>query len=103
MNDHYVLVSYQIYDISNCTEIRESSLQVFPRIKDSDQVKFSISFIFFSMHACDKLNLFTDIYGVLMKSLMQGGIMIFASSYFEFIRIRNFLKSQNASFCLLGE
>jgi hypothetical protein len=105
MNDHYVLVSYQIYDISNCTEICESSLQVFPRIKDSDQVKFLISFIFllFSMHACDNLNLYTDIYGFLMKSLMQGGIMIFASSYFEFIRIRNFLKSQNASFCLLGE
>ncbi|RHN69089.1 hypothetical protein MtrunA17_Chr3g0120971 [Medicago truncatula] len=33
----------------------------------------------------------------------KGGIMIFASSYFEFIRIRIFLKSQNASFCLLGE
>ncbi|AES63734.2 U3 small nucleolar RNA-associated-like protein [Medicago truncatula] len=33
----------------------------------------------------------------------QGGTMIFASSYLEFIRIRNFLKSQNASFCLFGE
>lgn len=29
--------------------------------------------------------------------------MLFISSYFEFVRIRNFLKSQNASFCLLGE
>ncbi|GAU39089.1 hypothetical protein TSUD_321600, partial [Trifolium subterraneum] len=38
-----------------------------------------------------------------IKDSDQGGIMIFASSYFEFIRIRNFLKSQNASFCLLGE
>ncbi|KAG0446993.1 hypothetical protein HPP92_028565 [Vanilla planifolia] len=34
---------------------------------------------------------------------MQGGTMIFTSSYFEFVRIRNFLKSQNASFCLLSE
>ncbi|MED6148963.1 hypothetical protein PIB30_057880 [Stylosanthes scabra] len=38
-----------------------------------------------------------------IKDSDQGGIMIFTSSYFEFIRIRNFLKSQNASFCLLGE
>ncbi|KAM3696674.1 hypothetical protein ACJW31_06G056200 [Castanea mollissima] len=29
--------------------------------------------------------------------------MLFISSYFEFVRIRNFLKSQEASFCLLGE
>lgn len=36
-------------------------------------------------------------------SSMQGGIMLFLSSYFEFVRLRNFLKSQNASFCLLGE
>ncbi|KAK6923621.1 U3 small nucleolar RNA-associated protein 25 [Dillenia turbinata] len=33
----------------------------------------------------------------------KGGVMLFVSSYFEFVRIRNFLKSQNASFCLLGE
>ncbi|KAL7226273.1 hypothetical protein ACSBR1_021402 [Camellia fascicularis] len=33
----------------------------------------------------------------------KGGIMIFISSYFEFVRVRNFLKSQDASFCLLGE
>ncbi|KAL5974183.1 hypothetical protein ACLOJK_030846 [Asimina triloba] len=33
----------------------------------------------------------------------KGGIMLFISSYFEFVRLRNFLKSQNASFCLLGE
>ncbi|TKY72738.1 U3 small nucleolar RNA-associated protein 25 [Spatholobus suberectus] len=38
-----------------------------------------------------------------IKDLDQGGTMLFTSSYFEFIRIRNFLKSQNASFCLLGE
>ncbi|KAL1299604.1 hypothetical protein HN51_044148 [Arachis hypogaea] len=38
-----------------------------------------------------------------IKDSDQGGIMIFISSYSEFIRIRNFLKSQNASFCLLGE
>ncbi|KAK7269371.1 hypothetical protein RIF29_22096 [Crotalaria pallida] len=38
-----------------------------------------------------------------IKDSEQGGIMLFTSSYFEFIRIRNFLKAQNASFCLLGE
>ncbi|KAJ4814411.1 U3 small nucleolar RNA-associated protein 25 [Rhynchospora pubera] len=38
-----------------------------------------------------------------IKDSIEGGIMIFISSYFEFVRIRNFLKSQNASFCLLGE
>ncbi|XP_057978039.1 protein NUCLEOLAR FACTOR 1-like isoform X2 [Malania oleifera] len=29
--------------------------------------------------------------------------MLFISSYFEYVRLRNFLKSQNASFCLLGD
>ncbi|XP_062077358.1 protein NUCLEOLAR FACTOR 1 isoform X2 [Humulus lupulus] len=38
-----------------------------------------------------------------IKDSVQGGVMIFISSYFEFVRIRNFLKSQNASFCLLSE
>lgn len=38
-----------------------------------------------------------------IKDSIQGGIMIFISSYFEFVRVRNFLKSQDASFCLLGE
>ncbi|KAG1364177.1 U3 small nucleolar RNA-associated protein 25 [Cocos nucifera] len=38
-----------------------------------------------------------------IKDSIEGGIMLFISSYFEFVRIRNFLKSQNASFCLLGE
>ncbi|WMV36899.1 hypothetical protein MTR67_030284 [Solanum verrucosum] len=38
-----------------------------------------------------------------IKDSTQGGIMLFISSYFEFIRVRNFLKSQEASFCLLGE
>ncbi|XP_057430427.1 protein NUCLEOLAR FACTOR 1 [Lotus japonicus] len=38
-----------------------------------------------------------------IKDSDQGGIMLFINSYFEFVRIRNFLKSQNASFCLLGE
>ncbi|RWR84239.1 U3 small nucleolar RNA-associated protein 25 [Cinnamomum micranthum f. kanehirae] len=38
-----------------------------------------------------------------IKDSIQGGTMLFISSYFEFVRIRNFLKSQNASFCLLGE
>lgn len=38
-----------------------------------------------------------------IKDSVQGGVMLFISSYFEFVRIRNFLKSQDASFCLLGE
>ncbi|XP_072954074.1 protein NUCLEOLAR FACTOR 1 isoform X2 [Typha angustifolia] len=38
-----------------------------------------------------------------IKDSVEGGILLFISSYFEFVRIRNFLKSQNASFCLLGE
>ncbi|XVE71860.1 hypothetical protein DITRI_Ditri10aG0185700 [Diplodiscus trichospermus] len=38
-----------------------------------------------------------------IKDSEQGGIMLFVSSYFEFVRLRNFLKSQNASFCLLGD
>lgn len=38
-----------------------------------------------------------------IKDSVQGGIMLFISSYFEYVRIRNFLKSQDASFCLLGE
>ncbi|KAH9304113.1 hypothetical protein KI387_008517, partial [Taxus chinensis] len=37
-----------------------------------------------------------------IKDSLQGGIMIFISSYFDFVRLRNFLKEQNASFCLLG-
>ncbi|KAK1289867.1 hypothetical protein QJS10_CPB18g00060 [Acorus calamus] len=38
-----------------------------------------------------------------IKDSIEGGTMLFTSSYFEFVRLRNFLKSQNASFCLLGE
>ncbi|KAK9104212.1 hypothetical protein Scep_021056 [Stephania cephalantha] len=38
-----------------------------------------------------------------IKDSLQGGTMLFISSYFEFVRVRNFLKSQEASFCLLGE
>nr|XP_043628614.1 U3 small nucleolar RNA-associated protein 25 [Erigeron canadensis] len=38
-----------------------------------------------------------------IQDSVQGGIMIFISSYFEFVRVRNFLKSQDASMCLLGE
>ncbi|KAF3452756.1 hypothetical protein FNV43_RR03189 [Rhamnella rubrinervis] len=37
------------------------------------------------------------------KNSVQGGVMIFISSYFEFVRLRGFLKSQEASFCLLPE
>ncbi|XP_004296470.1 PREDICTED: digestive organ expansion factor homolog [Fragaria vesca subsp. vesca] len=38
-----------------------------------------------------------------IKNSVEGGIMIFISSYFEYVRVRNFLKKQNASFCLLHE
>ncbi|KEH37417.1 putative digestive organ expansion factor, predicted [Medicago truncatula] len=51
----------------------------------------------------DRFNYFVKEVFPRIKDSDQGGIMIFASSYFEFIRIRNFLKSQNASFCLVGE
>ncbi|KAF5728220.1 U3 small nucleolar RNA-associated protein 25 [Tripterygium wilfordii] len=38
-----------------------------------------------------------------IKDSIQGGIMLFISTYFEYVRIRNFLKSQGESFCLLGD
>ncbi|XP_042453180.1 U3 small nucleolar RNA-associated protein 25 homolog [Zingiber officinale] len=38
-----------------------------------------------------------------LKDSIEGGTMLFINSYFEFVRIRNFLKAQNASFCLLAE
>ncbi|KAG9159656.1 hypothetical protein Leryth_022522 [Lithospermum erythrorhizon] len=38
-----------------------------------------------------------------IKDSIHGGIMLFMSSYIEFIRLRNFLKAQDASFCLIGE
>nr|GEX81776.1 U3 small nucleolar RNA-associated protein 25 isoform X1 [Tanacetum cinerariifolium] len=38
-----------------------------------------------------------------IKDSVQGGIMIFISSYFEFVRVRNFLKSEDAFMRLLGE
>lgn len=38
-----------------------------------------------------------------LQESTQGGIMIFISSYFDFVRIRNFMKSQDASFCMLSE
>ncbi|KAL3625165.1 hypothetical protein CASFOL_030619 [Castilleja foliolosa] len=38
-----------------------------------------------------------------IKDSVQNGVMIFISSYFEFVRLRNYLKSQSASFCLFGE
>jgi U3 small nucleolar RNA-associated protein 25 len=34
---------------------------------------------------------------------MQGGLLLFVSSYFEYIRISNFLKSKEAPFCRVGE
>ncbi|EPS59695.1 hypothetical protein M569_15110, partial [Genlisea aurea] len=38
-----------------------------------------------------------------IKDSVQNGVMIFISSYFEFVRLRSFLKSQSASCCLFGE
>jgi U3 small nucleolar RNA-associated protein 25 len=38
-----------------------------------------------------------------IKDSVQGGVMIFIHSYFEFVRLRNFLNTQNTSFCLLGD
>lgn len=50
-----------------------------------------------------RFKLFTkQVIGPLRESL-QGGIMVFVSSYFDFVRLRNYLKAENMSFCLLGE
>ncbi|XP_057775632.1 protein NUCLEOLAR FACTOR 1-like [Salvia miltiorrhiza] len=38
-----------------------------------------------------------------IKDSVQDGVMIFVSSYFEYVRLRNYLKSQSASVCLFGE
>ncbi|XP_037494412.1 digestive organ expansion factor homolog isoform X1 [Jatropha curcas] len=38
-----------------------------------------------------------------IKDSTQGGIMLFISSYFEYVRLRNYLKSQNASFCAIAD
>ncbi|KMZ69897.1 U3 small nucleolar RNA-associated protein 25 [Zostera marina] len=66
--------------------------QVFKRLNssivDADEDRFS----HFSKEIFPKI-----------KDSLEGGIMIFISCYFQFLRIRNFLRAQNASFCLLGE
>ncbi|XP_020526820.1 U3 small nucleolar RNA-associated protein 25 isoform X2 [Amborella trichopoda] len=59
-----------------------------PSIVDADDARFS----FFVKKVFPKI-----------KDSLQGGIMLFTSSTAEFIRVRNFLRSQNSSFCLLGE
>eukprot|EP00850_Spirogloea_muscicola_P019980 SM000203S06156 [mRNA] locus=s203:172171:178779:- [translate_table: standard] len=38
-----------------------------------------------------------------VRDSLQVGTLIFVRSYFDFVRLRNFLKAQNASFCLLSE
>lgn len=50
-----------------------------------------------------RLGYFTQKVFPRIKDSIEGGTMIFISSYFEFVPIRNFLKSQNSSFCLLGD
>ncbi|KAH7277303.1 hypothetical protein KP509_39G044700 [Ceratopteris richardii] len=50
-----------------------------------------------------RFKFFTKQVFAILKESMQGGIMIFISSYFDFVRLRNFFKAENMSFCLLGE
>ncbi|XP_066359435.1 protein NUCLEOLAR FACTOR 1-like isoform X1 [Miscanthus floridulus] len=38
-----------------------------------------------------------------IQDLDEGGLLLFVSSYFEYIRISNFIKSKEASFCRIGE
>ncbi|ESQ50816.1 hypothetical protein EUTSA_v10023137mg [Eutrema salsugineum] len=55
-------------------------------------------------HANDaRLEYFTKKIFPKIKDSAQGGVMIFMNSYFELVMLRSFLKSQNASFCVLGE
>ncbi|VAI39765.1 unnamed protein product [Triticum turgidum subsp. durum] len=44
----------------------------------------------------------TKVYPKIQES-DEGGVLLFASSYFEYIRLSSFLKSQDASFCRIGE
>lgn len=38
-----------------------------------------------------------------IKDSVQGGVLIFARSYYDFVRLRNFLRAQSASFASLCE
>ncbi|GAQ80028.1 protein with digestive organ expansion factor domain [Klebsormidium nitens] len=38
-----------------------------------------------------------------IKDSVQGGVLIFTRSYYDFVRLRNFLRTQNASFAALGD
>lgn len=51
----------------------------------------------------DRLKYFCEKIFPKIKDSVQNGVMILVSSYFEFVRLRNYLKSQSASFCLFGE
>ncbi|CAI5523409.1 unnamed protein product, partial [Closterium sp. Naga37s-1] len=37
------------------------------------------------------------------KKVFPGGVLVYTQSYFEFVRLRNFFKQENLSFCLLSE
>ncbi|CAI5943671.1 unnamed protein product [Closterium sp. NIES-64] len=38
-----------------------------------------------------------------LRDSVQGGVLVYTQSYFEFVRLRNFFKQENLSFCLLSE
>ncbi|XP_074289527.1 protein NUCLEOLAR FACTOR 1-like [Silene latifolia] len=51
----------------------------------------------------DRLTYFVEKVFPKIKDSIQGGVMLFISSYLEFLLIRKFLKKQDASFCILSE
>ncbi|CAH9119873.1 unnamed protein product [Cuscuta epithymum] len=53
--------------------------------------------------ANDRFEYFTKKLFPKIKDSIEGGIMIFISSYFDYFRVKKFLKAQEASFCKLGE
>ncbi|XP_042040992.1 U3 small nucleolar RNA-associated protein 25 homolog isoform X3 [Salvia splendens] len=78
---------YEHFDIESIVEADNARLKYF---SDKGWEKLTVINIF--------LRIFPKI-----KDSVQDGVMIFASSYFEYVRLRNYLKSQSASVCLFGE